>query len=290
VELPAGAEVTTLAHDGKVIPVRKEGNKLVVPVHPGEQTLNIGWKTNAVLVSQARMDAVRLPVESANIASTIRVPEDRWLLWVDGPRRGPAVRFWGILICSLLGALALGRAARSPLRTIEWMLLVIGLTQVSLPAALAVVVWLFAIAWRGGESFQRLGNWVFNTLQVLLILLTISALSILVSAVGEGLLGSPEMFIVGNDSTTSELHWFQPRSNDLLPQPGCFSVSIWWYRFLMLAWALWLAMALIRWLRGGWQAFTAGGAFRRKPKAPKVAAVEPPPIPPADAPSAGAAK
>ncbi len=279
-ELPANAEVSTLTHDGTVIPVRKDGNKVVIPVHPGQQSFRIGWKTNVELDPRARTDTVRLPSESANVQTTIHVPEDRWVLWVDGPQRGPAVRFWGILICSLLGAIALGRVGRSPLRTVEWMLLVIGLTQVSLPAALAVVAWLFTLAWRRGEAYQRFGNGVFNTLQVFLILLTVTALGILVSAVSEGLLGNPEMFINGNDSTTTELHWFQARSGNLLPRPGCISVSIWWYRFFMLAWALWLAASLIRWLHQGWQAFTTGGAFHWKPKAATTPAAAGQPVPP----------
>jgi hypothetical protein len=94
-------------------------------------------------------------------------------------------------------------------------------------------------------------------------------------AVGEGLLGNPEMFITGNGSTRTALRWFQARSENLLPRPDCFSISIWWYRFLMLVWALWLAASLIRWLRLGWQNFSSGGFFRRKPK-PQPA---PPPLP-----------
>ncbi len=275
VELPGDAEITALTHNEKAIPVRKDGGKLIIPLRPGEQSVSIAWKTNVALGVRATAEEVRLPVESANIQTTINVPSDRWVLWADGPRRGPAVRFWGILLCSLLAAIALGRVARSPIHTIEWMLLVIGLTQVPLPAALAVVGWLFFLGWRGSPAFQTLGNKSYNALQIFLIALTVAALGVLLTAVGEGLLGNPEMFIVGNGSTPAELRWFQPRSESLLPRPGCFSISIWWYRFFMLAWALWLAASLIRWLRTGWQNFSTGGFFRRKPKT----APAPPPLP-----------
>jgi hypothetical protein len=275
IDLPADAEITALTHNGKALPVRKDGTRLIVPVRPGEQTVSIGWKINTVLGFRARAEEVRLPVESANITTVITVPEDRWVLWAGGPQRGPAVRFWGVLICSVLAALALGRMASTPLRTIEWMLLAIGLTQVPLPAALVVVGWLFFLAWRGRDSFLRLGEGSYNALQVLLVALTAGALGILLVAVGEGLLGRPEMFITGNGSSQTVLRWFQARSEALLPTPHCASISIWWYRFLMLAWALWLAAALIRWLRMGWQNFSRGGCFRRKPKAP----VAPPPLP-----------
>ncbi len=225
---------------------------------------------------------MRLPVESANVQTVINMPDDRWVLWAYGPQRGPAVRFWGILICSLLAAVALGRIGRSPLRTVAWMLLAIGLTQVPLPAALAVVGWLFLIEWRAGDAPQRLGRWSYNLLQIFLILLTATALGILLIAVGEGLLGNPEMFITGNGSSSTTLRWFQARSGNLLPRPGCYSISIWWYRFFMLAWALWLAASLIHWLRRGWQAFSSGGCFRSKPKT----APTPPPLPQAAPPSA----
>jgi hypothetical protein len=140
---------------------------------------------------------------------------------------------------------------------------------------LLVIGWLFVLAWRGHKSFDRSWSY-FNVLQVLLVGLTAMALGILIYAVGAGLLGNPEMFIRGNGSSQLVLRWYQPRSGTLLPTPGCFSVSIWWYRFLMLLWALWLAAALIRWLRWGWENFSRGGLFttgRKPPIAP------PPPLP-----------
>lgn len=42
------------------------------------------------------------------------------------------------------------------------------------------------------------------------------------------------------------------------------------YRIAMLAWALWLALALLRWLRWGWSCFSHDGIWRpitwKKPK------------------------
>ena len=156
------------------------------------------------------------------------------------------------------------------------MLLVIGLTQVDLVAALAVVGWLFFIAWRRNDSFQRLPVEAYNIFQVVLILLTAVALGTLVSAVGAGLLGRPEMFIAGNESTRGCLRWFRDRTGGPLPRCVCISISIWWYRLAMLAWALWLAAALLRWLRLGWQSFSAGGFFHHRPKVPSAG---PPPLP-----------
>jgi hypothetical protein len=275
VDLPADAEVTSLAHNGEAIPVRKDGSRLIIPLRPGEQSISIGWKINAPLGFRATAGEIRLPVESANINTFMRVPDNRWILWAYGPLRGPAVRFWSILVCALIAAWVLGRISLSPLRSFEWMLLAIGLTQVPLPAALAVIGWLFFLAWRGRGSFLGLPPWGYNFLQIVLILLTAAALAVFVAVVAEGLLGNPEMFIVGNGSGGTLLRWYQARSDVILPRPACISVSIWWYRLLMLAWALWLAASLIRWLRWAWQQFSKGGCFRRMGKK----AITPPPVP-----------
>ena len=266
VDLPADAEITSLLQNGTAIPVRTDGAKLIIPLQPGDQSISVGWKMTSSLGFYSAAEQVRLPVPSANIESAMRIPNDRWILWTDGPLRGPAVRFWSILVCALIAAWALGRISNSPLRSTEWMLLAIGLTQIPLPAALVVIGWLFFLSWRGRASFLSLPGWGFNVLQILLILLTAAALATFVAVVAAGLLGSPEMFILGNGSSRTFLRWYQARCDAALPTPGFASISIWWYRFLMLAWALWLAASLIRWLRWAWNQFSTGGYFRRMGK------------------------
>ena len=275
VDLPAEAEITSLTQSGRTLPVRKDGSKLIVPLQPGEQSVSVGWKINRSLGLFSAAEHVRLPVPSANIETSLQIPDDRWILWTHGPLRGPAVRFWSILACALIAAWVLGRIPTSPLRSFEWMLLAIGLTQVPLPAALAVIGWLFFLAWRGRPSFLALPAWSFNLLQLFLIALTTVTLVIFVGVVAAGLLGSPEMFILGNNSHRTLLRWYQARSGVELPTPGCFAVSIWWYRILMLIWALWLAASLIRWLRWAWDQFSGGGYFRKMGRK----ALTPPPLP-----------
>lgn len=276
VGLPPGAEVTALTLNRQTLPVRKDGDQVIVPLRPGEQSLSLQWKTNTPLGLRARTETVKLPVESANITTVIQVPDNRWVLATDGPQRGPAVRFWTVLVCCLLAAWVLGRLPFSPLRSLEWMLLSLGLTQVPLAIALVVVGWLFFLSWRGRESFLSLPVAATNVLQVGLIAWTAVSLAIFVGVVAQGLLGDPRMFITGNGSTRTVLNWYQPRCENTLPTPGCLSVSIWWFRILMLAWALWLAASLLRWLRWGWQQFSTGGCFRKTEKKPAT----PPPLDP----------
>jgi hypothetical protein len=100
--------------------------------------------------------------------------------------------------------------------------------------------------------------WIFNAVQVGLVILTIVALGSLVAAIPNGLLGTPDMRVAGAGSTDNLLTWFHDRVETALPQPVVVSVSIWFYKIAMLAWALWLSFALVRWVRKAWEAFTAG--------------------------------
>jgi hypothetical protein len=194
------------------------------------------------------------------------MPENRWILWADGPLRGPAVRFWTILAIAILAALALGSIPHSPLKRWEWVLLAIGLTQVHLMAAMLVVSWLFLLAWRGRRTEFTVRRWAFNLLQLGIVLLTFAALTVLIVVVSQGLLGNPDMFIVGNGSSQTYLQWFQPRVGPQLPMTSVVSISVWFYRLLMLCWALWLASALLNWLSWGWKQFSHGEAWRKKPR------------------------
>jgi len=271
------AEVSSLKHNGKAIPVRKDAGKIIVPVKPGEQTIDVEWKTPRHLGLRAVAHTVVPPVESANAAIIMRVPDDRWILWASGPLLGPAVRFWTVLVCAMIAAHILASIGLSPLKRHQWALLALGLTQVHLIPALIVLGWLFALAWRGKSAESQIKfRWLFNILQLALIVLTVCVVGVLLDVLRTGLLGSPEMFISGNGSTRSELRWFQARAEGALPTPWILSVSIWWYRFLMLAWALWLANALLGWIRWGWMQFSHGGVFRR---GVKKGAVSPPVLP-----------
>ena len=273
IELPSQVDITSLTLNDTAIPVRKDGPRVIVPLQPGDQKIVLQWKTGGSLGLYASADQVHLPVESANITTILSVPENRWVLWTNGPLRGPAVQFWVFVICWIIGAPILARLKLSPLTAWQWFLLGIGLTQVDLPG-LIVVGWFFALAWRGAASFQNLKPWLYNLTQVFLLGWTGISLLFVLKVLGAGFLGRPEMFIAGNDSSSWSLQWYQPRGDLTLPQPGCFLVSIWWYRLLMLAWALWFASSVIRWLTWAWAQFSHGGIYHKTPK--KI--VTPPPF------------
>ena len=88
------------------------------------------------------------------------------------------------------------------------------------------------------------------------------ALLCLVAAIPQGLLGTPDMHVAGNGSSAQSLRWFADRSDDALPVASAISVPLWVYKVAMLAWAIWLANAVVGWLRYGFAAWTRDGHWR----------------------------
>ena len=259
--LPADATLERVAINGVAQPIRQDGRKLTLPVVPGVQQFTVNWHNASGMRALYRLPDWTLGTSSVNASLALALPPDRWVLFAGGPRLGPAVLFWGVLIVWCLVAVALGRTRITPLSTSQWLLLIIGLTQINIVFALLVVAWLFALAMRERVG-ENLTPFAFNALQVMLAMFTLLALGLLFSAIEQGLLGQPDMQIAGNGSNAGELRWFADRVEGGHPSAWVLSVSLWFYRGLMLAWALWLAFALLDWLRWGWRCFSAQGLWR----------------------------
>jgi hypothetical protein len=261
VSLPEGAVLRELSVDGRTQPIRQEGREVVLPLVPGSQQIALAWSQPDALSWHLRTPVVDLGMPSVNASIEIAVPQSRWILAVGGPRLGPAVLFWSVLVVLVLVSLGLGRIQGTPLRSHHWLLLGLGLTQVPVAAAVTVVAWLLALGWRRSRGNQVPGRW-FDLVQVGLAALTVIALCVLLVSIRTGLLGLPEMQIEGNGSSGPLLRWYADRAGASLPSAWVVSVPLLVYRLAMLAWALWLAQALLRWLRWGWESFSHGELWR----------------------------
>jgi hypothetical protein len=278
IRLPEGAEVLALTVDGAPINARPEDGTLRIPVRPGSQPLALTWRETADLPVHARTAAVDLAAPASNLDLELALPADRWILATHGPALGPAVLYWPALAVLVILAGVVSRTGRTPLRFHQWLLLGLGFSTFSWLALLVVAAWLFALDARARWRDAQASSW-FEAVQVGLVVLTAVALLSLVSAIPQGLLGTPDMQITGYGSTAAALKWFADQTEGPLPVAGAFSVSIGWYKLAMLAWALWLANALLGWLRFGWQAWSAGGYWRKPAPKPMVGGAPPPPKP-----------
>jgi hypothetical protein len=165
------------------------------------------------------------------------------------------------LIVIFILSVGLGRIPLTPLKNRHWFLLLVGLSQIPMASAGIVIAWLMLLGWRAN---QTAAGWrYFNALQIIISGLTVLALGVLFAAVAQGLLSSPDMQITGNQSTAFLLNWYQDRSQAILPTATVISVPLLVYRLLMLAWALWLAVSLLNWLKWGWRCFSSNGLWNK---------------------------
>jgi hypothetical protein len=199
---------------------------------------------------------VNLGVKSVNSQIHLDLPSSRWILFLGGPQLGPAILFWGLVLVLLIASIILGRNQWTPLRTWQWFLLGLVVSQLHITASLLIFAWLLALGWRGQLVKDQLTPKYFDLLQVVLVFASLIALGVLLAAIEQGLLRYPEMYIVGNDSYATYLRWYQDRALADLPQAWVISMPLWLYRVAMLLWALWLAFALLQWLHWGWQCFS----------------------------------
>lgn len=262
VRVPEGAQVESVKMNNVSQPIHQEATLVTFPIRPGQQIVEVAWRVPEGIQAWFTTPTVDLGVESVNAQVTLSVPSNRWLLWVNGPRLGPAVLLWGILAVMVGVAIVLGRLSFSPLRTWHWVFLGLGLTQIPMVAALIVVGWFGAMAWRRTISSNVWSPLSFNVMQIGLALLTFLAGIGLLWAIQTGLVGQPDMGIVGNGSTPWQLQWFQDRADAKLPIGTMVSLPLWVYRIGMLLWALWLAMAVVTWVRWGWKGWTTGGYWQ----------------------------
>jgi hypothetical protein len=259
--LPARARLQSLSLNGTPQPIRQVGETVTVPITPGTTELRLDWRAPQGISQRFWTPAPDLGAPAVNAQIVAQMGQDRWILLTGGPRLGPAVLFWGVVIAVALLALGLGRFPHTPLKAWQWFLLGIGLSQGSIITALIVVGWLIALGTR--QRWLRTDSAAaFDLAQILLALWTLLALSALFDAVQHGLLGYPEMQIQGNASTATRLNWYQDRIGPVYPQAWVVSVPLWVYRGAMLAWALWLAFALLDWLKWGWRRYSEGGLWR----------------------------
>ncbi len=276
--LPEGANLQLVKISGKTQPIRQQGREILVPLRPGNQTVDVDWHQSSSSLVLSKSPEVTIGEQAVNAEVIFNMPRNRWLLLTHGPCLGPAVLFWSYLFVIVLAGVGLGLLPWTPLTTRHWLLLGLGLTQVYPIVAIMIVGWLLALGLRKKYSFP--GGWFsFNASQIILVGWTFAALAGLYEAIRNGLLGIPYMQISGNGSYDYFLHWTQDRIGSVMPEPWAFSLPLLVFRILMLLWALWLAYSLLKWLRWGWNCFGEGGLWRRirKPKEPKP---EPPPLPP----------
>ncbi|MEO0574242.1 MAG: hypothetical protein AAF004_02180 [Pseudomonadota bacterium] len=267
IALPASATVTQVLVDGARTPLRLEDSALSVPILPGEHSIEVSWQEDADIALLSTSPAFDLGIAASNIRTRVELPRDRWIVVVSGDGQGPVILYWSALVALLLIAAILSRLPLTPLNLIQWLLLGLGFSVFSWPTFFLIAVWLLLLGSK--RHWQPAGNdTLYNLVQFALGGLSIVTLMTTVGTLSNGLLGGPEMGITGNGSYASSLLWFQDLTDGAMPAASAVSLPSWCFKALILIWALWLSLALLRWLPWAWQRLNDGGLWRSKTPTP----------------------
>lgn len=260
VTLPPGAKLEKLSRNGNPWPLTQREGTLSLPLQPGLQSIELEWKHASELRLLQRTPGVSLGDAAANVSVSMEVPGDRWILWVGGPRSGPALLLWGVLAILLILAYGLARARVTPLGFADWALLFAGTSTVNVYVTVPLLALLILL--RRREQWVPASPGAYNISQLALGGLGLAAFGSLLASVPEGLLSVPDMQVTGNGSSSGLLQWFIDRTDGSLPAGWMLSLPLWAYRLAMLAWSLWLAYKLLGWLRWCWERYSAGGLWK----------------------------
>ncbi|EPJ43438.1 MAG: hypothetical protein OFPII_41680 [Osedax symbiont Rs1] len=262
-QLPAGAKINSILLNNKSIIYVEELGKVILPIPPGANSIDVNWSMDESLSWLTHTPQLALP-DATNIALNIKMPDNRWILAVQGPLIGPAILFWGVLMMILLICFVLGRQAWSPLKSWQWMLMGAGIATSFWPVTLLVVAWFVVLAKHHKLINADTSTARFQIVQIGIGVLTAVMLLALIGSVANSLMfGAPDMQVIGNGSYANDLHWYQDAISAQLPSTTVISVPMWGYQILMLLWSIWLSMSLLRWLKWGWSNYTAQGLWKQ---------------------------
>ncbi len=280
VKLAAPNTLQSVAIDGVEQTRRADPEgQVVLALHPGVQRVAVAWELPQTLGVATRTPAIELASPANNIGLRLILPQSRWPLLTRGPAIGPAMLYWGVLAVSALVAIGLGSASKRfglsmPVNTWQWLLLALGTSTVNGFGAVMVALWFFALEARRRAPMPA-ARWQFNLIQVGVFALSLLALASLLYTIPQSLLSAPDMQVTSNGSGNYYYRWYQDRSAALLPQGEVLSAPLWVYRSAMLLWSLWLAFAMLAWMRWGWQGMSSGKLWqgRSPPTASATASV-----------------
>lgn len=254
-------ELKKITHDGAVVNLGKVDGAVSIGLKPGKHQLLLEIHNPLEIGFDFKVHEISLNQPFSNLSTQVSLPRNRWLISASGPGYGPAIVYWGELIFFIFLAFGLSRLPFSPLNYMQWLILGLGMSTFYWPALAFVSTWLLASEWRRKNS-GKFENFKI-TVSWLTVVSTVIAVFWLVAAVPHGLLESPDMGVMGNSSYGNSLKWFLDQGDQSLGRVTLYTLPLWAYKGLMLLWATWLSVSLIRWLGWIWNDL-ADAPFRRK--------------------------
>lgn len=261
INLPEGATLDEVKINGKVQSLSLNEHILSLPLGVGKQDITINWHLKRGIRTLSKAPTIDVGLSGVNHKIQVRVPRNRWVLALGGPVMGPAVLFWGKLITLIIVAFFLGRLSWCPLGLPSWAVLFIGMTQAPSGGIFWITATLLFLCARK-KWLLNIKPWLYNIQTLAAIIMSLVSVGLLLEVLRQGLLGSPIMNITGNGSSRTFLTWFVDRHETVLPNIWVLSTPQWVYQVLMLIWAIWMSLTVVKWVPWLWQGIYGDGFFK----------------------------
>lgn len=242
--------------------------QLDVPV--GESVLNLvfeqkreGFKVKSPLII---FDA---PV--ANLSWNVLPNKSEWIVWVTSSGLSPAILVWGLLFVIIFLAVAFKKFFKAPFfpSTIGWVGLLAPLVTLSAFAVSIIVLFIVTLEFKFRkfssvlpEKIEKMKYW--NLYQFLLLGLAFASFNYFLSGVYQGLLGTPDMMVRSFEPSKGVFYFFVDKVDKGFFDAQVISIPLWWWRILILIWALWISRALVGRFGGIWGLLCLGGLWHKK--------------------------
>lgn len=254
IALPKNSEIKDLKINYSNYPVIVKEGQLVIPVNQGTTNVKFTVNINDEITNTLRFPSLNLNAPIVNITEEAFIPTSRWILFTNGPAIGPSVLFWAQIPIWLCVAFILSRFAIFPLNFLQWFILLFGFMQTNIIFSVIVIAWFVSFALKvdyfNNLPYKKLTN-------AAIAILTLLFIYSLFEGVNNGLLGTWNMKIIGNNSQLTydngnllwNLKWYQDVSSGELPRPFILSLPIFVYRTIMILWSIWLSFSFVKWIR-----------------------------------------
>ena len=261
IELPSDYQLKEVKSDGRLLNLQPESGSLALPILPGQHRVEIVMRATVEEAIDFTAPTVNLNAPTSNITTKVNMNNQRWILWTNGPLLGPAILYWVEFLAFILVALLLSKVKFSPLNTLNWITLGVGLSLNNWGILVLTALW-FASLTASKYRPAKLNSSAFNASQFLLYALSVITVLALITIIPTSLLSSPSMGVEGFQSYGNHLAWFADKSDGVLPKISVFTVSTWFYKAIMLIWVIWLSISFVSWIKWAWHTLGEQGYWR----------------------------
>ena len=161
----------------------------------------------------------------------------------------------------MIFAFIVSRFKQVPVRTYEWFLLFIGVSNGNQGVMILFVMWFAYMYWREQNNTIHKKTGLFNLNQIFAAGMTLFVIGTLLNTIHKNLVRSINMHIQGNGSYSNLLKWYTDVIDTTIPEVSIISIPVLPYRILMLIWSFWLVSAMLRWSQWAFEAISKNGIW-----------------------------